>query len=374
MDKSKLLEARRKLGLTQVQMAEKLRVASNTIARWERGEMTIPDLVEVALLAIIPATPEASLQEDKQPPRSSPMGAIPKAPLVFGAIPTVVEDQTFKSYAEMYAAGVHKQPQKGIHGREDEGAASIVASDEYEDDKYDPRNTDVIIYTGEGGRGPKGKQIKDQKMEGGNLALARNKALGLPVRVVRGNKSDENAKYIFKGLYYVDEFWYQMGKSGHYVWLYRLIKLSSLPGGVLGGNGPVPPSGPGGGVPGGNAAPPRVTYGITRVVRDTALSVYLKKKYDYTCSVCGVRLVGGAGPYVEAAHIQPLGRPHNGPDVVGNIVVLCPNHHAVFDLGGFTINDDLTLTGIDGKLTLFPDHKLDLECLKYRREHFVRGI
>ena len=34
-----------------------------------------------------------------------------------------------------------------------------------------------------------------------------------------------------------------------------------------------------------------------------------------------------------AHHIQPLGQPHNGPDVIGNIICVCPNHHAELDYG-----------------------------------------
>jgi predicted restriction endonuclease len=37
--------------------------------------------------------------------------------------------------------------------------------------------------------------------------------------------------------------------------------------------------------------------------------------------------------YAEAHHIRPLGSPHNGPDVAGNILCLCPNHHAELDYG-----------------------------------------
>jgi hypothetical protein len=36
----------------------------------------------------------------------------------------------------------------------------------------------------------------------------------------------------------------------------------------------------------------------------------------------------------EAAHIRPLGAPHNGPDTLDNTLCLCPNHHVLFDHGG----------------------------------------
>jgi transcriptional regulator with XRE-family HTH domain len=46
-----LARERRRVGLTQVAMAERVGVTSNTVARWERGEMRIaePQIVETAL-------------------------------------------------------------------------------------------------------------------------------------------------------------------------------------------------------------------------------------------------------------------------------------------------------------------------------------
>ena len=42
----------------------------------------------------------------------------------------------------------------------------------------------------------------------------------------------------------------------------------------------------------------------------------------------------------------------------------------MFDLGAFTINDDLTLKGIGGKLRTDPRHALDKEQLAYRRNQY----
>ena len=49
----------------------------------------------------------------------------------------------------MSEAGVHRPHVAGIHGREDEGAYSIVLSGGYEDDEDDG---DQFTYTGSGGR------------------------------------------------------------------------------------------------------------------------------------------------------------------------------------------------------------------------------
>ncbi len=70
-----------------------------------------------------------------------------------------------------------------------------------------------------------------------------------------------------------------------------------------------------------------------RILRDTALARTLKEIHDDCCQVCGETLeLRDGARYSEAHHIKPLGRPHYGPDIEGNILVLCPNHHALCDL------------------------------------------
>ena len=87
-----------------------------------------------------------------------------------------------------------------------------------------------------------------------------------------------------------------------------------------------------------------------RIIRDTAMAERVKRIYDYRCQVCGLRLETSEGPYAEGAHIRPLGSPHDGPDSEDNLLCLCPNHHVLFDRFGFTIAEDLSLIGIEGRL------------------------
>jgi hypothetical protein len=78
--------------------------------------------------------------------------------------------------------------------------------------------------------------------------------------------------------------------------------------------------------------PARVEQSISRIVRDTEISLEIKKLYGYRCQVCGKRLEVEPGLfYAEAHHLKPLGGEHKGPDVRGNLLCLCPNHHALFD-------------------------------------------
>ncbi len=86
--------------------------------------------------------------------------------------------------------------------------------------------------------------------------------------------------------------------------------------------------------------------------------------------MCGIRLEGLAGPYAEAAHIRPLGAPHNGPDHLDNMLCLCPNHHVLFDHGGVGVAENLVLIGVEGRLTVNAQHKLSEMHLRYRREHY----
>ena len=57
------------------------------------------------------------------------------------------------------------------------------------------------------------------------------------------------------------------------------------------------------------------------------LSKSIKKLYNYQCQICGTTLSKKTGPYAEGAHIQPLGEPHNGPDISSNIISYfqCPS-------------------------------------------------
>jgi putative restriction endonuclease len=260
----------------------------------------------------------------------------------FGEIEGVPEGTDFQTREALSTAEVHRPTQAGISGGENEGSDSIVLSGGYEDDED---FGDVIVYTGHGGRDPgTGQQIANQTFARGNAALARNKVLGLPVRVVRGFELDSpfapERGYRYDGLYSVDEFWEETGRSGFKVWRYRLRKDSA---------GTTPAVRPGAETP---TPPERRQVTTTRIIRDTEKSRRVKQRYDYTCQICGTRLDTPAGPYAEGAHIKPLGVPHNGPDIESNILCLCPNHHALFDDGAIALADDFTLIGANPQRTL----------------------
>jgi hypothetical protein len=70
-----------------------------------------------------------------------------------------------------------------------------------------------------------------------------------------------------------------------------------------------------------------------QIVRDPVLAYRVKVLHEYRCQVCGERIALPDGRfYAEAHHIQPLGGEHQGHDLLGNMLCVCPNHHAELDL------------------------------------------
>lgn len=285
---------------------------------------------------------------------------------IFGEITGVTEGTLFSSYAELNQVKVHTQTQAGISGSQLEGADSIVVSGGYEDDQD---FGDEIIYTGHGGRDSSGKQIADQTLTRGNLALAKNEIDNLPVRVIRGahkgNLFAPEVGYRYDGLYRVESHWIELGKSGFNVYRFKLVKQnSSLPPiSVKAAQIDIEQKH-------GSSNPKRVASTVQRVIRDSKLGRQLKKLYDYKCQVCELQINTEAGFYAEAAHIKPVGAPHNGPDLLENLLCLCPNHHLMFDKGVFCLDDRFNLIGIDGKLHLNPKHDVSKEFLSYHRSMF----
>lgn len=280
---------------------------------------------------------------------------------IFGEIKGTTPGDLFENRKALAESGIHPPNQKGISGSIYTGADSIVLSGGYEDDEDDG---DVIIYTGAGGQ-KNGIQVSDQVLEGDNLALAKSKIENLPVRVTRGHKHKNplspKTGYKYAGLFYVDDYWKEIGKSGHIVWRFRLITQDQN---SFNESIEEPP--------GEYDKTVRKQSSINRIVRDYQKAQNVKSWHNFECQVCGLAIKTHIGLYAEAAHIKPLGEPHNGPDIESNMLCLCPNHHVMFDNGGFTIADDLELIGIEGKLRVVKKHSLDRDFIKYHREYYQR--
>ncbi|MBU8919109.1 HNH endonuclease [Bacillus sp. FJAT-29953] len=88
----------------------------------------------------------------------------------------------------------------------------------------------------------------------------------------------------------------------------------------------------------GNKKPTKLKRTLNLTNRDTNLVKKMKALYDNTCQVCGEKIQIGLKMFAsEVHHIRPLGK-HNGSDTSDNAIVLCPNHHLMFDRGAITID------------------------------------
>jgi len=287
----------------------------------------------------------------------------------FGEIPGIQVGDVFKNRVELSEAGIHRPPIAGIWGSQETGAYSIVLSDGYEDDID---QLDYILYTGHGGQDEsRSKQVKDQEFTRGNKALAINMEEQLPVRVNRGHQVEYGPQsgYRYDGIYYVKNFYKEKGKSGFFIYRYELvtaqnfdfltekIKSTFKEDYVL---------------------PERTDVISSRIKRDQSIVKKVKELNNNTCQVCGEYFEGVNGPISVGAHIRGLGGIHNGPDIISNLLCLCPNHHALFDSYGFYIDKDLNIVSLEQELPHNPEkrlitntkHKIDKEFLKYHQEKY----
>lgn len=130
---------------------------------------------------------------------------------------------------------------------------------------------------------------------------------------------------------------------------------------------------------------------VVRRKRDPAFRERILIAYEYRCAVCGYDLrMGSQHVGLEAAHIK--WHIAGGPDVETNGLALCSMHHKLFDLGAFTVIDDLSLrvsqrangtTGLSEWLMTFHGRPLrkaqavgwcpSVENLKWHREEVFHG-
>ena len=285
----------------------------------------------------------------------------------FGPVKGVSIGQIFSRRRDLSDAGVHAPLQAGIWGGANDGACSIVLSGGYEDDIDD---LDFILYTGHGGQENK-KQVADQQFTVGNQGLVLSCELKLPIRVTRGDQipNGPDHGYRYDGLYYVHKYERVKGKSGFYVCRFHLRSQSNID--QLEEN--LKPN-----LKTSYERAPRseVTYEKIKRIRENTKKI--KMMYDYKCQVCETKLdVPSGDPISIGAHIKGVGRPFNGPDVVENMLCLCPNHHAQFDRYSFYI-DPVTyeIRGLNlyenKKLLTHEKHFIDKQFLKYHFEEYQR--
>lgn len=120
--------------------------------------------------------------------------------------------------------------------------------------------------------------------------------------------------------------------------------------------------------------PRRKSVEIIRIIRNTTKSKELKELYENKCQVCNQALPTKDGYYSEAHHLQPLGADHKGIDDQSNMIVVCPNHHALFDAGAIAIvPKTLKIISFNGDVIGFlsqkENHNIDENFIKYHFEN-----
>lgn len=81
-------------------------------------------------------------------------------------------------------------------------------------------------------------------------------------------------------------------------------------------------------------------------VRERHFKINVKRAYNRTCALTGLRILNGGGrPEVQAAHIRPVAK--NGPDAVRNGIALSGTVHWMFDRGLVSLTDDFDILTMD---------------------------
>lgn len=100
---------------------------------------------------------------------------------------------------------------------------------------------------------------------------------------------------------------------------------------------------------------------VYRRLRDTELARKVKQLHEYKCQICDhIIILRNGNRYAEAHHIKPLGLLHRGPDIIENILCLCPNHHAELDYGVSTLSL--------GSLRSHQEHPVRQEFIDYHNQ------
>lgn len=110
--------------------------------------------------------------------------------------------------------------------------------------------------------------------------------------------------------------------------------------------------------------PSRVETTVSRIIRDSLLSRRVKQLHGYKCQLCrhSIELPDGSR-YAEAHHLQPLGSPHDGPDIEGNVICLCPNCHVELDYGVRNLRME--------DIVVVPGHVIDERFIRYHNDKCV---
>lgn len=104
--------------------------------------------------------------------------------------------------------------------------------------------------------------------------------------------------------------------------------------------------------------PKRKAIMVDSITRNQTLVKRIKQLREHICQICSEKLNLGQNTYYsEVHHIKPLGKPHNGVDVIENMICVCPNCHKKLDYASIGINFE-NIIQIHG-------HEIGMEYVEY---------
>jgi 5-methylcytosine-specific restriction protein A len=120
-------------------------------------------------------------------------------------------------------------------------------------------------------------------------------------------------------------------------------------------------------IPEGKLKPKRKPQQINRTIRDTKIALYVKLIHLYSCQLCGDRIELSSDEfYAEAHHIRPLAEKHSGPDVIENVICVCPKCHVLLDYGAIRIEKE--------NLSLVSGHSLSEDYIEYHNFNIYQRV
>jgi hypothetical protein len=120
--------------------------------------------------------------------------------------------------------------------------------------------------------------------------------------------------------------------------------------------------------------PSKIIVTTERIIRNTKASGDLKEVYENHCQVCNERIQFEPDIfYSEVHHIRPLGGKHRGRDAHSNMLVVCPNHHAMFDFGIPYFISPSRLRIADKVFPLTLKHQISRESVNYHNSKIWKG-
>lgn len=156
-----------------------------------------------------------------------------------GPVPGINVGDRFQYRTELAIVGLHREFMCGIHYDKHDGknyATSIVDSGRFYHNQT--ITADEFIYMGEGGNPELSSKLKDQKLDGGNLALKNSMDSKIPVRVIRGSPDLRGSNtmgkrgftFLYDGLFQVTNLKYcRDPQAGNKVYLFTMKRTTDCP-------------------------------------------------------------------------------------------------------------------------------------------------